>query len=398
MRKAYKFRLSPTKKQEENLFRTLARCRELYNAALSERKDAYRMAGKSISYYEQKRDLPEIKEIRPEYNDIHSQVLQDVLLRLKRAFDRFFERVKNGEKPGYPRFQGRNRYNSFTYPQSGFSLEGKQVTLSKIGPLKVKVHRKVEGTIKTCTIKHESGHWYVILSCEVEQPETLPLSYEDVGIDLGITHFAALSNGEFIESPRHYRKAEKKLKQLQEALSRKKRGSHRRKKAVQAVAKAHRKVRNQRRDFAHKASRKLVNCYQVIVLEELQTRNLITRPKPKQDEATGQYLPNGAAAKGGLNKSISDAGWGMFTDILQVKAAWAGRVLVFVDPKYTSQVCSSCGVVKSKTLEERWHSCECGCELDRDTNAARNILKKYFGAGSVPQILPRGESVEAPAF
>jgi putative transposase len=398
MRKAYKFRLYPNKQQEEKLFWTLNRCRELYNAALSERKDAYRMAGKSISYYEQKRDLPEIKEMRSEYHDIHSQVLQDVLLRLKRAFDRFFERVKNGEKPGYPRFQGRNRYNSFTYPQSGFTLEEKHVTLSKIGTIKVKVHRKVEGTIKTCTIKYEAGQWYVTLSCEVQQPEPLPISYEDVGIDLGITHFAALSNGEFIESPRHYRKAEKKLKSLQESLSRKKRGSHRRKRAVQAIAKAHRKVRNQRRDFAHKATRQLVNRYQIIVLEELQTKNLVRRPKPKQDEATGHYLPNGAAAKGGLNKSISDAGWGMFTDMLQVKAAWAGRVLAFVDPKYTSQVCSQCGVVKSKTLEERWHSCECGCELDRDTNAARNILNKHVGAGSVPQTNPRGESVEAPAF
>src|SRR5438067_4366203 len=180
MRKAYKFRLSPNKQQEEKLFWTLNRCQELYNAALSERKDAFRMVGKSISYYEQKRDLPEIKEIRPEYHDIHSQVLQDVLLRLKRAFDRFFERVKHGEKPGYPRFQGRNRYASFTYPQSGFSLAEKHITLSKNGTLKVKVHRTIEGTIKTCTIKHEAGQWYVIVSCEVEQAKPLPISYEDV--------------------------------------------------------------------------------------------------------------------------------------------------------------------------------------------------------------------------
>ncbi len=306
--------------------------------------------------------------------------------------------MKNGQTPGYPRFQGRNRYDSFCYPQSGFSLEEKHLTLSKIRTLRVKVHRKVEGTIKTCTIKHEAGQWYVILSCEVEQPEPLPLSYEDVGIDLGITHFAALSNGEFIESPRHYRKAEKKLKKLQETLARKKRTSHRRKRAVKEIIRAHRKVRNQRRDFAHKATRKLVNRYQVIVLEDLQTKNLVRRPEPKQDEETGQYLPNGAAAKGGLNKSISDGGWGMFTDMLQVKAGWAGRVLAFVDPKYTSQMCSNCGVVKAKTLEERWHSCECGCELDRDTNAAKNILKKHAGAGSVPQILLCGESVNAPAF
>lgn len=164
------------------------------------------------------------------------------------------------------------------------------------------------------------------------------------------------------------------------------------------MAKAHKKVRNHRRDFVHKASRKLVNRYQVIVLEKLQTKNLVKRPKPKQDETTGQYLPNGAAAKGGLNKSMTDAGWGMFTEILQVKAECAGRVVAFVDPKYTSQVCSNCGVVKSKTLDERWHSCECGCELDRDTNAAKNILKKHTGAGSVPQMNLRGESVEASAF
>ena len=248
---------------------------------------------------------------------------------------------------------------------------------------------------------HEAGQWYVILSCEVKGSEPLPISYEDVGIDLGITHFAALSNGEFIESPRHYRKAEKKLKKLQEALSRKKRGSHRRKRAVRALAKAHRQVSNQRRDFTHKASRKLVNRYQVLVLEDLQTKNLVRRPKPKQGEATGQYLPNGAAAKGGLNKSISDAGWGMFTDMLHVKAVWAGRTLMCVDPKYTSQICPGCGNVRRKTLEERWHSCECGCELDRDTASAKVILdegRKQLGAGSVPQMNPAGESVEAPVF
>jgi putative transposase len=159
---------------------------------------------------------------------------------------------------------------------------------------------------------------------------------------------------------------------------------------------AHRKIRNQRRDFAQKASRRLVNRYQVIVLEALQTKNLVRRPKPKQDEETGQYVPNGAAAKGGLNKSISDAGWAMFTEMLQVKAVWAGRVLVFVDPKYTSQICPGCGNVRKKTLEERWHPCECGCELDRDSASAKVILeegRKQLGAGSAPQLNPRGESV-----
>ncbi len=180
MRRAYKYRLYPTRKQEQKLFWTLTRFRELYNAALSERKDAYRIAGKSISYYEQKRDLPEIKrEIREEYQEIHSQVLQDVLLRLKKAFDHFFRRVKNGENPGFPRFQGRNRYNSFTFPQGGYSLtHDNRVVLSQIGSVKIKMHREIKGSMKTATIKHEAGQWYMIFSCEVEQPEPLPSSRE----------------------------------------------------------------------------------------------------------------------------------------------------------------------------------------------------------------------------
>jgi len=379
MKKAYKFRLYPTKKQEKVLFWTLTRCRELYNAALAERKEAYRMGGKSIGYYEQKRDLPEIKaEIRQEYQDIHSQVLQDVLLRVKRAFDAFFRRVKNGEEPGYPRFQGRNRYTSFTYPQGGYAVEVHEkratVTLSKIGTIKVKLHRKIEGIIKTCTITYEAGQWYAVFACEIKQPEPLPAVESEIGIDLGVTHFAALSDGTFIESPRYSRKAQKKLEKLQQVLSRKKRGSHRRDKARKAVARAHRKVANQRKDFQHKASTHLVKQHQTIVFEELEITNLTKRAKPKQDE-TGTYLPNGASAKSGLTKSILDAGWASFQQMVVSKAEWAGRAVLFVNPRYTSQVCSQCGTVRKKSLEERWHSCECGCELDRDTNAAITILR-----------------------
>ena len=376
MKKAYKFRLSPTSKQEQKLFWTLTRCRELYNAALTERKEAYRMAGKSISYYEQKRDLPEIKaELREEYQDIHSQVLQDVLLRVKRAFDGFFRRVKNGETPGYPRFQGRNRYDSFTYPQGGYSLTAdNRVCLSKLGSIKVKLHREIKGTIKTATIKHEAGQWSIIFSCEVEQPEQLEASESEVGIDLGVTHFAALSDGTFIESPRHFRKAEKKLARLQQALARKKRGSHRRDKARKAVAKAHRKIKNQRRDFHHQQSTSLIKRHQMMVFEELEITNLTKHAKAKQDE-NGAYLPNGASAKSGLTKSILDAGWGQFQQMCACKAAYAGRAVLFVNPRFTSQVCSQCGTVRKKFLDERWHSCECGCELDRDTNAAINILR-----------------------
>jgi putative transposase len=394
MRKAFKYRLYPTKEQARTLFWTLTRCRELYNAALSERRDAYRMAGKSISYYEQKRDLPEIKGLlREEYQQIHSQVLQDVLLRLDRAFKAFFRRVANGEKPGYPRFQGRNRYNSFTYPQGGYALSEKRVTLSKIGSIKIKLHRPIEGSIKTCTIKYDAGQWYAVFSCEVEQPEPLPVSSEEVGIDLGLLHFAALSDGTFIDNPRYYRASEKTLSRRQQVKDRRKRGSHRREKARRLVAKAQRKIANQRRDFLHKQAKKLVEHYQVIVFEDLQVENLVKRPKPKQDE-NGKYLPNGASAKAGLNKSIQDAGWGMFVEMVSYKAACAGREMLKVNPYKTSQICSAClQECLHKELDERVHVCvHCGVVLDRDTNAAITILRL---GRSQRRDAP---CVEAPAF
>ncbi len=339
MRKTYKYRLYPKKETEQKLYFVLNRCRELYNAALSERKDAYKYAGKSISYYEQQNDLPEIKhEIRPEYQDI--------------------------------------RYDSFTYPDgAGWKFDGQYLHLTKIGTIKVKLHRPLIGKIKTVTIKREVDEWYVTFSCEVDAPEKLPVSYEDVGIDLGVTHLATLSNGEMIEHPRYYRKAQKVLEKRQQVLSKKKRGSHRREKARKLVAKAHRKIARQRKDFRHKASKQLIDRYQVLVFEDIQTSNLTRKPKPRQD-GNGQYLPNGARAKAGLNKSILDAGWGTFVSICSIKAAWAGRTVIKVDPRFTSQVCSGCGQVRKKDLSERWHRCECGTELDRDVNAAINILER----------------------
>nr|HET6902770.1 transposase [Ktedonobacteraceae bacterium] len=375
MLKSYKFRLSPTRQQAVTLQWTLERCRELYNAALQERRDAYRMCQKTITYYDQATQLPEIKQMREEYKSIHSQVLQDTLRRVDKAMQAFFRRVKQGDTPGYPRFQGKERYESFCYPQGGFSLtHDNRVTLCKVGSVKVKLHRAVQGKIKTCTIKREGQHWYVIFACEVER-QTLPVSEEEVGIDLGLLHFATLSTGETIENPRYFRKGEKTLKKLQQALARKKSRSYRRKKAVQAVAKAHRTVRNQRADFLHKASRSLVNRYQVIVFENLQSANMSKRVKPKQDAETGQYLPNGASAKSGLNKSIQDAGWKMFVAMCIYKAECAGRTVLQVNPQYTSQICSGCGTARKKDLSERWHSCVCGTELDRDHNAALNILR-----------------------
>ncbi len=200
--------------------------------------------------------------------------------------------------PGYPRFQGRNRYTSFTYPDgAGWKFDGQSFHLTKIGKVKVKLHRPVEGKIKTVTIKREVDQWYVIFSCDVESAAPLPLSSEEVGIDLGVTHLATLSNGEMIEHPRSFRLGEKILAKRQQSVSRKMRGSHRRVRAGKLVGKVHRKIARQRRDFQQKASRKLVDRYQLIVFEDLQIGNLTRKPKPKQDE-NGAYMPNGASAKG----------------------------------------------------------------------------------------------------
>lgn len=374
LRKTYKYRIYPSPQQVERFEWTLSRCCELYNAALQERRDAYRMCGKSISFYDQVYQIPEVRQIREEYKLIGSHVLQNVLKRVDLAMHAFFRRVKQGQTPGYPRFQSHTRYDSFCYPdRAGWKIEGNKLKLANIGFIKVRLHREVQGKIKTCSIKREGSHWYVVFSCEVEQVKRTPYTDEVIGIDLGVSKLATLSTGDVIENPRHYRKAEAKLAKAQQELSRKKKGSNRRKKAVKKVAKLHRKTRNQRNDYLHKHSRWLVDCYEGIVFEDIKPANLSKRAKPKQDEATGQYLPNGASAKSGLNKSILDAGWHQFITFCEYKAEDAGTQVVKIDPRYTSQACSSCGAVVKKKLSERWHSCECGCELDRDHNAAINI-------------------------
>ncbi|GCE09799.1 transposase [Dictyobacter aurantiacus] len=404
--RTYKYRLYPTRKQQETLQWTLDRARELYNAALQERRDTWAIIKHHPNFYDEEwrkqaikdhgrscyrqiNELPDVKEVRDEYNDIYSQVLQETLKRVDKAYKAFFRRVQNGEKAGYPRYQGRDRYHSFCYPQSGFSLEGNRLVLSKIGHLKIKVHRPVQGTIKTCTIKREGDCWYVCFACEIEATleKHTPYTDEAVGIDLGLCHFAALSTGDIIENPRFFRQAEKKITGMQQELARKKRGSKRRKKTVKRLSKAYRKVRNQRQDFLHQWSRCLVNTYETIVFEDLAPSKMSKAPKPKQEKETGVYLPNGASKKAGLNTSILDAGWSTFMNLCEYKAACAGVVQVKkVDPYKTSQVCSGClHEGPHKDLSERVHTCEnCGLVLDRDINAAMNILAVWNGLNLRP--------------
>ncbi|HEY7350589.1 MAG TPA: transposase [Ktedonobacterales bacterium] len=376
IRTAFKYRLYPNKQQEQTLLFYLRRCRDLYNAGLEQRRAFYQMRRAALSCFAQINELPDLKQTYPAYQDLPSHVLQDVLRRLDKAFAAFFRRIRNGETPGYPRFKRSGRYHSFTYPDvAGWKLQGDRLKLAGVGDVKLRLHREIQGTIKTVTIRHDIDQWYVTFSCEAETPTPLPTSEQAVGIDLGVMHFATLSTGETIESPRHYRKGLKRIKLLSQIKDRHKKGSRRRKRAAIALARAHRKVRNQRANFQHQLSRRLVNEYGLLAMEDLSILNMTATPEPKPDpEQEGQYLPNGAAAKAGLNQSIFDAGWGQFQQFCTYKAERAGRRVVLVDPKYTSQLCSSCGQIVKKDLSERWHSCACGCELDRDHNAAINIL------------------------
>lgn len=363
--KTYKYRLYPTKKQKQLLADTLEYCRVLYNCGLEQRKIAYKQFGVSLHRLSQQAELLEIKEYLPEYKKIHSQVLQEVIFRIDKSFQNFFRRLKTGEKPGYPRYKGRGWYDSFTYPQSGFSLSGnrkgnQKLRLSKIGKVTIRLHRAIKGSIKTCTIKRELDKWYACFSREVE-PETLPKTHKSVGVDVGIEKFAALSDEALIENPKFLQKSEAKLKHEQRLLSRKKKGSNSRIKQRQRLAKLHHKIKNQRNDFLHKESRKLVKNYDVIMFEDLRVKNMVKNHH--------------------LAKSISDASWAKFIEYVSYKAESAGKKIIFVNPKNTSQICSGCGAIVTKSLSVRVHKCPyCGLEIDRDVNAAINILR----AGTVP--------------
>jgi putative transposase len=375
VRKTFHYKLKPTPQQERRLERTLMLCRHIYNAAVGERREAWRMRGVSVGYYQQKAELPGIKEAMPEYAEVNAQVLQDVVLRVDLAFQAFFRRLREGQTPGYPRFHGRNRYNSFTCPQvgehGGARLDNGFLVLSKIGPIAVRWSRPLEGTLKTITISREADGWYACVSRADVPTQPSPSTGQETGIDLGIEAFATQSNGARVFHPGWYRKAERALKTAQRRVSRRKKGSNRRRKAVTLLAKAHQKVRRQRRDFHHKTALALVRANDTIYHENLRPANMVKNHH--------------------LAKSITDAGWGAFLTILTDKAACAGRRVVAVNPAYTSQICSGCGVAVQKGLSVRWHACpDCGTSLHRDHNAARNILalgKKQRAEGHSVQAL-----------
>ena len=356
----YRYRLYPTAVQAETMRWTLDRLRELYNAALEERIGSYRKRGVTISGYSQMAELKAVRAERPEYTAIHVHLLQDALTRLDRAYRAFFRRIKAGRKPGFPRFKGRGRYSSFTFKDAknrngvAFDATQKRLRLTGIGEVKVKYHRPLEGTLKQVTVTlGGDGHWYACLCCDDVPTKPLQATGQSVGIDVGITTFAALSDGTMIENPRHYERTQATLRRKQRIVARRKRGSARRRKAVVSFRAHADRVRRTRQDFHHKTAANIVRRFDRIAVEDLNVAGLV---------------------RGCLAKQILDTAWAQFTSILESKAACAGREFVRVDPRGTSQRCSGCGAVVPKARSLRIHDCRaCGLVLDRDENAARNI-------------------------
>jgi putative transposase len=345
----------------------LSRAKEIYNHLLEKANEKYKSERKMLTKFDMNKYITEFKKLHPEYQEIHSQVLQNISDRLSKAFSNFFKRVrrkKAGEKirAGFPRFK--KCVKSMTYPQSGFRLlEERKLHLSKIGNIPIILHRHLTGNVKTLTINRtQSGKWFVFFSCELSEEihsNALPNSGKRIGIDVGIEKFATLSNGKSIQNPKFLMESEHKLKKIQRKVSRKKRGSNNRKKAVFKLAKLHERIADQRNDFLHKLSKKLTEEYNFIAVENLQISGMLRNSYPS------------------LSKHISDASWNSFIQMLSYKAASAGGKVVCVNPKGTSQECSSCGQIVEKTLAVRKHSCpHCGLNINRDHNAAINILKR----------------------
>ena len=356
MRKTYRYRLYPTRSQAEALDGQLGEARRLYNAALQERRDAWRTAGLGLNYYDQANQL---KQIRAEggLDLANFSAAQDVLRRVDKTYKAFFRRVKSGKgKAGFPRFKGRDRFDSYTFPSYGDGvrlLESGKLRVQGVGHIKTKLHRPVEGEIKTVTLRREAGKWFTCLSVECE-PRPLPASTEAVGMDAGLSVFATLSDGTEIENPRYYRESERKLRIAQRKVARRKKRSRRRRKAVRELQAAHAHIRNQRSDFHHKVASRLVVRFGLIAIEDLNVKGL---------------------AGGMLAKSVHDVGWSAFFGMLAYKAEGAGRELVRVDPRGTSQTCL-CGERVPKDLSQRWHECPaCGLSLQRDHVSALLILR-----------------------
>jgi putative transposase len=362
VRKAFKYRLYPTNDQEQALAKMLDTHRHLYNRALAERKTAWEEQQESVSYGQQSAHLKDDRTTNHYLAATNFSSCQATLRRLDKAFQAFFRRLKSSEAPGYPRFKGQNRFDTVEFPAygDGCKLDGSMVYFQHIGQIKVKLHRPVEGTVKTVSFKREADGWHVVFSCELPDTDVAPSPLPATGIDLGLKMFLVTADGRQIAPPRYYRKAQAALRRSQRAVARKQKGSKRRKKAIKVLAKQHLHVANQRRNFHHQVARQLVGQYGTIAHEALDIQGI---------------------ARSSLAKSTHDVGWGQFISILYSKAVGAGVQVISVAPANTTQQCSACGAVpetpeQRKRLSDRVHRCpSCGYVADRDLNAAQNVLR-----------------------
>jgi putative transposase len=358
MLKTFQFLLYPSKTQREGMEATLETCRRFYNDLLAERKFAWECEHRSVSKKEQFRRVKCLKDTSPYAQGIHSHILQVVAADVGKAFDAFFRRVNNREKPGCPRFKGRFRFDSFGLKEygNGFKIDGRRLRISGIGRIAVRWHRLIEGEIKTVRIVRKADGWYASFSVVVE-PTPLPETGEVVGVDVGITALLTTDKGDKTANPRWYRKAQAKLRAAGRRVARRTKGGKRRRKAVVMLKREYQRIQNSRRDFLNKIVFNLVQSYDGIALEDLRISNMVQNHR--------------------LSKSILDAGWGYLVSQLTHKAEDAGRVVELVDPAYTSKTCSCCGkLFENLTLRDRWVTCSCGLSMDRDRNAAINILKR----------------------
>ncbi len=360
----YKYRIYPTGSQIRIIESHFELCRWLYNTALEHRITAYKKLGKSVTWLEQDKQIPEIRKAFPEFKMVYAQVLQNVIKRVDKGFKFFFKGVKQKRKVGFPRFKGKNGVESITYPGAGFNIHGNRIILSKIGNVKIKLHRDIDpdGKIKTCTISKSGNQWYCLFAVEIDRIVQKKIVNNSVGIDLGLNTFAVMSDGNTIENPRFHGKSQEKLKKIQS-----KSDSYKWNKTKKVLGRLHRKISNQRVDFLHKQSKKLIDSYDLIVHEDLQIQKMM---------------------HWNASKSIQDAGWGIFINMLTYKAENAGTHVIAVNPYRTSQICSGCGNLVKKKLSERHHNCPtCGLSMGRDLNAAHNILKlgTDLGGSAAPE-------------
>ena len=388
--RTFRYRLHPTVRQTQALLRQLDYQRELYNAALEERIGAWKWERRSVSFFDQCRTLTGLGDLRPEVVASGITLCRGTLKRLDRAFAAFYRRAKSGATPGFPRFKSANRFDSLQWEDvSGWKVksEARRLYLLGVGDVKANYHRPLLGTPKAITVKREGTKWWVSVRCVDVPAMPLAPTGREVGIDLGVANLVATSDGKLIVGEHFGSRARVQLAAVQRKLATKQRGSNRRRRQVEEVARLHRRVANQRKNAAHKLSRRLVNDYDLIVLEDLAITNMVRAPRAKPDlEQPGAYLPNGAAAKAGLNRSIHDAGWGALASLLSYKAESAGRIVVTVDPHYTSQTCAECDHVDAGNRVSQAVFCcrACGHRAHADVNAARNIL----WAGRARQALP----------